>query len=84
MAELAPQRYFQFHCTETGRRLGGYQCGSPCTALEFDAEAGFVYAGDQSGQITVLKCDRNGVQVRRRHTFEFAFLRNGISQTGEN
>lgn len=27
-------KYFQWHCSETGRRLGGFECSSWCTALE--------------------------------------------------
>jgi hypothetical protein len=32
-------RYFQFHCKENGRRLGGYLCNAWCTAVEYDEEA---------------------------------------------
>ncbi len=28
-------KYFQWHCSETGRRLGGYQTTAWCTCLEY-------------------------------------------------
>ena len=31
--------------------------GGTCTALAYDAEAKYVFVGDQSGQVTVLKLD---------------------------
>ena len=28
-------KYFQWHCSETGRRLGGYQAAAWCTSLQY-------------------------------------------------
>ena len=56
------RRNFQFHCTESGRRLGGYNCPSWCTSLAYDEAARYVFVGDQAGSITVLKLDENGVK----------------------
>jgi len=28
-------KYFQWHCSETGRRLGGYQSAAWCLCLEY-------------------------------------------------
>ena len=28
-------KYFQWHCSETGRRLGGYQTSGWCTSLQY-------------------------------------------------
>uniref|UniRef100_V5GHA9 Putative conserved secreted protein n=1 Tax=Ixodes ricinus TaxID=34613 RepID=V5GHA9_IXORI len=36
---VARDKYFQWHCSETGRRLGGFQCNAWCTALQFDAQS---------------------------------------------
>ena len=32
-------RYFQWHCSETGRRLGGYQATSWCLCLQYPSES---------------------------------------------
>lgn len=29
-------KYFNWHDSETGRRLGGFQCSSWCTALQYE------------------------------------------------
>ncbi len=53
-------RYFQFHCTSSGRRLGGYLCSSWCTCMVFDEGARYVFIGDYSGNITVCKLESGG------------------------
>ncbi|XP_014662505.1 PREDICTED: WD repeat and FYVE domain-containing protein 2-like [Priapulus caudatus] len=52
-------KYFTWHCSETGRRLGGFQANSWCTALDFDIQTKHAFIGDLSGAITVLKVDNN-------------------------
>ncbi|CAI9719886.1 repeat and FYVE domain-containing 2-like [Octopus vulgaris] len=52
-------RYFQWHCSETGRRLGGYQATSWCLCLEFDEQSKYAFVGDYSGHISVLKVKNN-------------------------
>ncbi|KAK8382782.1 hypothetical protein O3P69_011372 [Scylla paramamosain] len=43
----ARDKFFVYHCTSSGRRLGGHQCSAWCTALQYDAKSTHV--------ITVLK-----------------------------
>ncbi|CAG0913630.1 unnamed protein product [Notodromas monacha] len=50
-------KYFQVHCSETGRRLGGYQCNGTCTSLAYDDRSCYAFVGDFSGAIHVVKCD---------------------------
>lgn len=52
-------KYFQWHCSETGRRLGGFMCSSSCTALQFDMQSKHAFIGDYSGHITMLKIEEN-------------------------
>jgi len=54
-------KYFYFHCTATGKRLGGYLCNAWCTSLAYDDEAQYAFIGDYSGAITVCKLEQNGV-----------------------
>ncbi|ELU03889.1 hypothetical protein CAPTEDRAFT_228655 [Capitella teleta] len=56
-------KYFQWHCSETGRRLGGYQTAAWCTCLSFDKQTNYTFVGDFGGQITVLKVSNNGFEV---------------------
>ncbi|XP_023221824.1 WD repeat and FYVE domain-containing protein 2-like [Centruroides sculpturatus] len=53
-------KYFQWHCSETGQRLGGFQCNAWCTALQYDMQSKHVFIGDYSGQITMLKIEDSG------------------------
>ncbi|RWS31561.1 WD repeat and FYVE domain-containing protein 2-like protein [Leptotrombidium deliense] len=53
-------KYFNWHCSETGRRLGGFQCNSWCTALQFDMESKHCFIGDYTGIITMLKIEEAG------------------------
>jgi len=57
---VGKDKYFQFHCTSSGRRLGGYLCTSWCTCLDYDGGARYVFIGDYSGNITVCKLDDGG------------------------
>ncbi|ALC39270.1 CG5168 [Drosophila busckii] len=56
-------KQFAYHCTETATRVGGYNFETPCTALQFDALAKYAFIGDHAGQITMLRCDVQGVQL---------------------
>ncbi|GFR11393.1 WD repeat and FYVE domain-containing protein 2 [Trichonephila clavata] len=53
-------KYFQWHCSESGQRLGGFQCNAWCTAVQFDAQSKHVFIGDYSGQVTMLKIEESG------------------------
>ncbi|XP_069945318.1 WD repeat and FYVE domain-containing protein 2 isoform X2 [Cherax quadricarinatus] len=59
----ARDKFFVYHCTESGRRLGGHQCSGWCTALQYDAKSKHTFVGDYSGQITMLKLEETGPQV---------------------
>ncbi|XP_046339732.1 WD repeat and FYVE domain-containing protein 2-like [Haliotis rufescens] len=56
-------KYFMWHCSETGRRLGGYQAGAWCLCLEFDEQSKYAFVGDYSGQISVLKIGQSSFQL---------------------
>ncbi|XP_064104022.1 WD repeat and FYVE domain-containing protein 2-like isoform X2 [Macrobrachium nipponense] len=60
---VSRDKFFVYHCTESGRRLGGHQCTGWCTALQFDSKSRHVFVGDYSGNITMLKLEENGPQV---------------------
>ncbi|KAK7070597.1 WD repeat and FYVE domain-containing protein 2 [Halocaridina rubra] len=60
---VARDKFFVYHCTESGRRLGGHQCSGWCTALQYDYKSRHVFVGDYSGSITMLKLEENGPQV---------------------
>ncbi|CAD7086166.1 unnamed protein product [Hermetia illucens] len=53
-------KVFSYHCTSTGRRLGGYTFEAWCTCLQFDVLAKYAFIGDYSGQITMLRLDAQG------------------------
>ena len=53
-------KYFQWHCSETGRRIGGYQTNAWCVCLEYDVQSQYAFLGDYSGQISVLKIGNSG------------------------
>jgi len=55
-------KYFHFHCINTGKRLGGYMCNAWCTSLAYDGEAKYAFVGDYSGSIIVCKLEQNGVK----------------------
>nr|CAD7594134.1 unnamed protein product [Timema genevievae] len=55
-------KMFQFHCSETGRRLGDYISEAWCTAVQFDAQSKHAFVGDYSGLVSMLKLDNSGVQ----------------------
>ncbi|CAL4231173.1 unnamed protein product, partial [Meganyctiphanes norvegica] len=60
---VARDKFFVYHCTETGKRLGGHLCSGWCTALQFDYKSKHVFIGDYSGQITMLKLEESGCSV---------------------
>ncbi|XP_052058236.1 WD repeat and FYVE domain-containing protein 2-like [Mytilus californianus] len=56
-------KYFQWHCSETGRRLGGYQVSAWCLCVEFDEQSKYAFVGDYSGQISVLKISNSNFDL---------------------
>ncbi|XP_002163345.2 WD repeat and FYVE domain-containing protein 2 isoform X1 [Hydra vulgaris] len=56
-------KYFQWHCTKTGKRLGGYGAKSHCNCLQFDIESSYVFMGDDSGEIHILKLSTENLKV---------------------
>lgn len=57
---VGKDKIFSYHCTETGRRLGGYTFEAACTVLQFDILNKYAFIGDYSGQITMLRLDGQG------------------------
>ncbi|XP_055389387.1 WD repeat and FYVE domain-containing protein 2 [Condylostylus longicornis] len=57
---VSKDKTFAYHCTQTGRRIGGYTFEASCTCLQFDSLAKYAFIGDYSGQITMLRLDTNG------------------------
>ncbi|XP_017483571.1 PREDICTED: WD repeat and FYVE domain-containing protein 2 [Rhagoletis zephyria] len=55
-------KLFAFYSTETGNRLGSFSFETPCTSLQFDTMAKYAFVGDNSGLITMLRCDTPNVQ----------------------
>ncbi|XP_063242187.1 WD repeat and FYVE domain-containing protein 2 [Bacillus rossius redtenbacheri] len=56
-------KQFQYHCSESGRRLGDYTSEGWCTAVQFDSQSKHAFVGDYSGQIAMLKLENGGVQL---------------------
>ncbi|XP_065178535.1 WD repeat and FYVE domain-containing protein 2-like [Sycon ciliatum] len=54
-------KYFQWHCTDTGRRLGGFKSDAWCTAVQFDPVTRYVFVADYAGQINVLKLEEQNL-----------------------
>ncbi|XP_018009401.1 WD repeat and FYVE domain-containing protein 2 isoform X2 [Hyalella azteca] len=68
---ISRDKFFSFHSTTTGHRLGGYECGGWCSSMEFDAPTSHVFVGDYTGVITMLKLDAGSctlVTTLRGHT----------------
>ncbi|KAF2351144.1 WD40 repeat [Trinorchestia longiramus] len=71
MLSISRDKFFCFHSTTTGHRLGGYECGGWCSSIEFDSLTSHVFVGDYTGVITMLKLDSGGctlVTTLRGHT----------------
>lgn len=62
LLSVGKDKYLQWHCTETGRRLGAFMCSAWCTAVEFDAASRHAFVGDYSGHITMLKLSETNYQ----------------------
>ncbi|XP_013385878.1 WD repeat and FYVE domain-containing protein 2 [Lingula anatina] len=56
-------KYFTWHCSETGRRLGGSQANAWCTSLKFDEQSKVAFVGDYGGHIMVIKVTNNSCDV---------------------
>lgn len=54
---------FSAHCTETGKKIGGYTLEAWCTAMQFDSLSKHVFVGDYAGQIIMLKIASTGVSL---------------------
>lgn len=55
-------KYFHYHCSNTGKRLGGYLCNAWCTSIAYDEQSQYVFIGDYSGAITVCHLEASGVK----------------------
>uniref|UniRef100_U5ENG3 FYVE-type domain-containing protein n=1 Tax=Corethrella appendiculata TaxID=1370023 RepID=U5ENG3_9DIPT len=56
-------KFFSYHCTISGQRIGCYTFESMCLAMQYDALSKHVFIGDYSGQITMLKLAQNGCSM---------------------
>ncbi|CAL1543265.1 unnamed protein product [Lymnaea stagnalis] len=76
-------KYFIWHCSETGRRLCGYQANAMCLCLEFDEQSKYAFVGDYSGQISVLKLKDNSfdhVVTLKGHAVNFLSFRRDLAK----
>jgi len=56
-------KQFQWHCTKSGRRIGGYSAAkAPCTCLQFDSHSCYAFMGDRGGEIHVFKLSENSLK----------------------
>lgn len=56
-------KFFAYHSTETGERLGCFTFEAMCTSMQYDALSKYAFVGDYSGQITMLKLSATGATV---------------------
>lgn len=63
MLSISRDKFLVYHCTESGRRLGGHQCSAGCTSIEYDHLSNHVFVGDYTGQILMIKLEENCYQV---------------------
>ncbi|CAB4004622.1 WD repeat and FYVE domain-containing 2-like isoform X1, partial [Paramuricea clavata] len=57
-------KYFQWHETKKGKRMGGYQTQAWCTSIQFDPQTKHIFVGDYSGLISVLRLENNLVALK--------------------
>ncbi|XP_046735257.1 WD repeat and FYVE domain-containing protein 2 isoform X1 [Diprion similis] len=60
---IGRDKLFQFHCSETGQRLGSFQTDAWFTALQFASLTKHAFVGDYSGQISMLKLESTGATL---------------------
>lgn len=73
LLSASKDKHFHWYTGETGRRLGSYLAGAACTCLAFDDISNFVFVGDFSGAIHMLKLDSGE---------EFKFITSLIGHAG--
>ncbi|XP_013069736.2 WD repeat and FYVE domain-containing protein 2-like isoform X1 [Biomphalaria glabrata] len=77
-------KYFMWHCSETGRRFCGYQANAMCLCLEYDEQSKYVFIGDYSGQVAVLKLKDSSfdfIVTLKGHAVSFLNFRRDLSKT---
>jgi len=52
-----------WHCSETGYKVGSFVLEAQCTAMQFDVDSKFVFVGDYSGSVFVLRIVGNSAQL---------------------
>jgi len=57
LLSIGKDKYFVWHSSETGSRLGSYICAAAPTALQFDPASRHVFIGNLNGQIEMLKLE---------------------------
>ncbi|BFZ00367.1 hypothetical protein BsWGS_03406 [Bradybaena similaris] len=56
-------KYFMWHCTETGRRLCGFHAPAACLCVAFDEQSKYAFVGDSSGNIHILHLKESSFDV---------------------
>ncbi|KPM06788.1 WD repeat and FYVE domain-containing protein 2-like protein [Sarcoptes scabiei] len=59
LLSIGRDKYFIWHCSERGQRLGAYFCQHICTALQFDHQSKNAFIGDSNGHIEMIKLENN-------------------------
>ncbi|KAH7699457.1 Protein WDFY-2 [Aphelenchoides avenae] len=52
-----------WYCADTACKIGSYVIDSPCTAMQYDADSKFIFAGAYSGSIFILRIVGNSGQL---------------------
>ena len=60
MLSVSRDKTFQWHCSQTGKRLGTLRTSAWCTKVVFDCESQLAFVAEYSGQIFVLKLQAGG------------------------
>ncbi|KAL7991237.1 hypothetical protein Chor_015493 [Crotalus horridus] len=71
LLSIGQDKYFTWHCSESGQRLGSYRISAGACGLQFDVETRNVFIGDHSGQVTILKLEQENsslITTFRGHT----------------
>lgn len=57
-------KYFTFHSTENGQRVGSHSIGGVATCLVFDTGSKHCFVGDDNGKIAFLKLTDGGCEFK--------------------
>lgn len=72
LLSVSRDKTFQWHCSQTGKRLGTLRTSGWCTKVVFDSESQLAFVSEYSGQVYILKLQAGGklseVNTLRAHT----------------